>query len=172
MRVLGWIALVGGSALSLLLGGLTFVLFPGSPAGWFVLGAGMVLAIGIAMLMLFGGKTIEKSGHATEKEAYLEAVFALARVRGGQLSIGDVTRATGLPRPRAEELLTDLAKADADQVRLEVDDHGRLLFQFPAFLGPQIRVAGAGVRVTAPSSEVLEGEEEEAEEKARRRRQL
>lgn len=139
-KVFGWLTLAGGLMLALLVAALFQALFPAGFVGWAFGGVIAVVALAVGLSLVVGGKSLSKSGVATERATRTQAIFALAANRGGMLTALDVARALGIPHPAADQLLTDLAKEDADRVKLEVDDHGGLFYVFPAHL-PPVRVA-------------------------------
>lgn len=59
-------------------------------------------------------------------------VFQLARKLGGRLTVSDVVIDLGLDVGEAEELLQSLV--DNVRVRMEIDDNGRVTFEFPEII--------------------------------------
>ena len=59
-------------------------------------------------------------------------VFQLARKLGGRLTVSDVVIDLGLDVRDAEELLQSLV--DNVRVRMEVDDNGRVTYEFPEII--------------------------------------
>ena len=59
-------------------------------------------------------------------------VFQLARKLGGHLTVSDVVIDLGLDVKDAEELLQGLV--DNVRVVMEIDDHGRMIFEFPEII--------------------------------------
>jgi hypothetical protein len=60
-------------------------------------------------------------------------IFQLAQAKGGRLTVSDLVIATGLSVAEAEKRLQDLS--DGNRVRMEVDDRGRIRFEFTELLG-------------------------------------
>ena len=173
-RVFGWIVLAMGLITALLTGALFQAIFPAGVFGYILgtlIGAVSVL---FGWLLLSGGKSLHKSG--TEKERFTreQAIFALARNRGGMLSTMDVSQALNLPLPAADALMTTYAKEDPDRVRLEVDDAGSIYYVFPEIALPppagSVRVEAGGVRVAEPPAAVPTEEPIETEEQMRAKR--
>ena len=168
--VLGWVILAFGLAAALVAGAILQAIFPAGVAGWIVGGVIGVFALTIGLALLISGRKLRDHGVGRERDAAVAAIHALAARQGGVVTPEDVGRALRLPVARADELLTDLAKAGS--VRLEVDDNGQLLY-FADRTASKMRVAaprgGARFDVGAvPAPEVTE-EEEPAEELRRHR---
>ncbi|WP_394822643.1 hypothetical protein [Pendulispora albinea] len=173
-RGLGWVTLAVGLTLALSLGALFQAIFPAGVFGY-LLGAIIALfSTGIGFSLLKGGKSLQKSGVEKERFTREQAIFALARNRGGMLSAMDVSQALNLPLPAADELLTTFAKEDPERVRLELDDSGGIYYLFPQIaLTPGPRVAGPGVRVAEPAAaNVISEEPAEEDERAKAKRSL
>jgi len=167
--ILGWVTLAAGIIAALIVGALFQAIFPAGIVGY-VLGVVISLfSLGIGLSLVYGGKSLRKSG--TEKERFTreQAIFALAQNRGGMLSAMDVSQALNLPLPAADALMTAYAKEDPERVRLEVDDSGGIYYLFPQIAplttGP--RVASPGVRV-AEAPQPGEAYEEMSEEEKRK----
>jgi len=151
--VLGWITLATGLTIALLTGALFQAILPAGIVGYLLGGIISIFSIIIGLMLVYGGKSLRKSG--TEKERFTreQAIFALAKNRGGMLSAMDVSQALNLPLPTADALMTTFAKEDPDRVRLEVDDSGGIYFVFPQLAAPPVAgapVALPGVRVASP----------------------
>ena len=169
--VLGWVVLAFGLAAALVAGAILQAIFPAGVAGWIVGGVIGVFALTIGLALLISGRKLRDVGVGREREVAVEAIYALAARQGGVVTPEDVGRALRLPVPRADELLTDLAKR-GERVRLEVDDSGQLLY-FVDRPASRMRVAAprGGARFDAeppPSAELTE--EEERPEELRRHR--
>lgn len=130
-RILGWLVLVSGLLVALMLGALLQAIFPAGVAGFVIGGIIALVTLLVGTLLVRGGKTLHTSGDEKERATRTHAVFALAANRGGVLSTLDVAQALALPPATADALLTQLAKEDADRVKLEVDDNGAITFVFP-----------------------------------------
>lgn len=146
-NVAGWLVLVGGLVTALLLGALFQAILPAGIFGWILGGIIATLSIGIGGSLVYGGKSLHKSGTETRKTTHERAIFALAQNRGGVLSANDVAAALGISALDADAFLTERAKLDPDRVRLEVDDAGAITFVFPqhGWMGPRVAPPGAPV---------------------------
>jgi hypothetical protein len=162
-RVLGWIVLAFGLVVALMIGALLQAIFPAGVAGFVIGGLIAIIATILGTVLVRGGKTLHTSGDEKERATRTQAVFALAANRGGVLSALDVAQALSLPFPVADNLLTRLAKEDADRVKLEVDDNGAITYVFPNALPPAPNAPYARVAVHEPAPREREPEEVEVE---------
>jgi hypothetical protein len=143
-NVFGWMMIAGGLITALLIGALFQAILPAGIFGWIlgiIIGA---VSVGVGGSLVYGGKSLKKSGVSVEKDTRERAIFALAQNRGGVLTAFDVGAALGISAEDADALLTDYAKSDSDRVRLEVDDAGAITFVFPqhGWMGPRVAAAG------------------------------
>ncbi len=138
-NVFGWVVIAGGLITALLLGALFQAIFPAGIFGW-VLGIviGLISSV-FGGSLVWGGKSLHKSGTAVRNDTQERALFALAQHRGGILTAQDVATALGMTATEADALLTHYAKTDPDRVKLEVDDNGLITFVFPqhGWMGPR-----------------------------------
>ncbi len=129
-RVLGWLVLVFGVLVATGLGLTAQALFPNGIAG-----AVVGLPIGIASLLLGvvllrGGAKLDRSGASAALQARSEAVRALAAHKDGALTAADVAASLGMPSSEAEALLDELARADIENVTVDIDPNGVLVYRF------------------------------------------
>ncbi len=164
--VLGWITMGIGVVVALIVGALFQAIFPAGVIGW-VLGVVIALFTGmLGLALVYGGKSLRKSGTEKERFTQEQAVFALAQNRGGMLSAMDVSQALNMPLVAADTLMTTFAKEDPDRVRLEVDENGSIYYLFPQIAalpqGPRV-APGPGVRVASepPQAQVEEAWDDE-----------
>jgi hypothetical protein len=77
-------------------------------------------------------------------ESYEVKVFKLAYRLKGRLTVSDLVIETGLPVVEAEQLVQQMV--DGSRVKMEVDDRGMVLYEFPEiiarFEGPSDSPAG------------------------------
>ncbi|KYF72140.1 hypothetical protein BE11_15435 [Sorangium cellulosum] len=179
---LGWLVLIGGTALALLLGLGAAALFPGSIAGLAIgLPIGFV-ALTVGLLLLIGGRKLSRSGVKASRDAQVQAIFSLASHRRRPLTAQEVGVVLDLPAPEADALLTELAKERPDEVGVEIGERGDILYTFPGISGqPGVRFPQPSLRVDArdgapdPAARIYaeEFEEEDAGvSRAPRREQL
>lgn len=179
---LGWLVLIGGTALALLLGLGAAALFPGSIAGLAIgLPIGFV-ALTVGLLLLIGGRKLSRSGVKASRDAQVQAIFSLAAHRRRPLTAQEVGVVLDLPASEADALLTELAKQRPDDVGVEIGERGDILYTFPGIAGqPGVRFPEPSLRVGArdgapdPAARIYaeEFEEEDAGvSRAPRREQL
>jgi hypothetical protein len=79
-----------------------------------------------------GGVLNDLSGAPRSGRSPEARIFQLARKLGGRLTVSDVVIDLGLDVKDAEELLQSLV--DNVRVRMEIDDNGRVTFEFPEII--------------------------------------
>jgi hypothetical protein len=155
-RVFGWIVLAGGAAFGLALLGLLQALFPAGFAGWAVGVPIILIAVVVGLLLMRGGRSLESSGEAEQRQTHTAAIFSLAEQSGNVVTPAQVAAAVGISADRADQILTELAKAQPEHVMLEVDDAGGLFYRVSArglsrvqSFDQRLRVAEAGAPAEA-----------------------
>jgi hypothetical protein len=131
-RVFGWIVLAGGTAFGLAMLGILQAIFPAGFAGWAVGGPIIAIAVTVGALLLRGGKSLESSGVAQQKDTHTSAIFELAEHNQNTVTAAQVATAIGISTTSADELLTSLAKAQPEHVVLEVGDEGNVFYRVSA----------------------------------------
>lgn len=170
--IIGWIVLVIGTSAAIGLGLLfsllstTAGLAVGIPIG--------ILTIAISLSLLLSGRSLQKSGEKKQLEMRKKAVTALAMNRGGALTAQDVANALDMPHAEADTFLTDMAKADPEEVTVELDDRGGIYYAFPRIAPPgRRRIEDPRVRVTGVpntiEAEGLDYEEPSPQQKQRQK---
>lgn len=187
-RVFGWVVLAAGWLVALAFGGVLYMLEAFTAAG--VLGGAFALISSIiAYALLRGGKELKKSGDEAELATKNQALFALANTRGGVLTAMDVARMLAVSPKEGDDVLTKLAKETPDQVQVDVDDNGNVLYRFtaanwgavhrqtyghgsmaPNAVPPHVRVGAAPPPTRVDARDPLEDELEEAGPARRRAR--
>ena len=163
-RVLGWVALVGGALAALTVGAILQAIFPLGIAGFVVGGAIFFVAALIVVLALTGGRKLHTHGVTAERQARERAVTALARRQQGLVTAAEAALAMNCSPEVADEVLTSMAKRPDMGVSLEIEEDGKLVYQFAMFR-PRTRVAPVdGVRVGGVAAP--EGEEWAADDEA------
>jgi len=159
-RVAGWIVLAGGVAMGLALLGILQAIFPAGFAGWAVGVPVIAISILFGTLLLRGGRSLESTGVAEQKDTHAAAIFSLAERAGNTVTAAQVADAIGVPTAKADELLTELAKTRPDHVVLEIDDAGNVFYRVSArglsrvqSFDQRLRVAEAEQAAEAPASE-------------------
>jgi hypothetical protein len=146
--VLGWVVLAGSLAVALVLGAILQAIFPaGAVVGWVVGGLIAIVGVAVAMLLLFGGHALRRSGKHAAEAARLEALGSLAAHHRGIITTQNAAEALGLPFDEADRVLTALAKQPESGITLEVDDEGKLTYRFARFAPPEVWPGDARLRV-------------------------
>jgi hypothetical protein len=167
--VAGLSVLFLGTLVSLLIGGLIYIF--AAPVG---LAVGVFLeatTLFVAALLLWGGRTLFRSGTERERGAHEQAVYAIARRRGGSVTPAELARALSIPEADADAILTAMVKRPDGQVTLELDDDGTLRYEVHDARSRRVRVherKRVATDVPAANPIVMDAEFEEiAEEEAR-----
>ena len=112
------------------------------------------MSVVLAALFLFASRRLRRSGADAERQARLEALYALAVHRAGTLTAADAARTLQLDASEVDALLSELVKTQPDHVSLEFDESGQTFYLFshagtrPHPFGAKYRVSSQGrVRV-------------------------
>jgi hypothetical protein len=187
-RVFGWIVLGAGWLVALMFAGVLYAIDAITAA--YVLGGAIALISSIiAYALLRGGKELKKSGAEAELATKNQALFALANTRGGVLTAMDVAQMLAVSPKEGDDVLTKLAKENPEQVQVDVDDNGNVLYRFtaanwrsvqqrtyaggsmaPNAVPPHVRVGAAPPPTRVDARDPLDEELEEAEPARRRAR--
>jgi hypothetical protein len=169
-RVLGWLVLAAGWLVAAIFVGLLALLSAPTASMVIVGGAIGIIASIAAYALLHGGKHLKKVGDDAELTTKRQAIFALAKNNDGVLTAWTVARSLQVGVEEGDALLTRLAKESPDQVSVDIDNEGTVLYRFSAAgyrsLAPNdpranVRVASPRARVAASPEAVPEEEEEE-----------
>jgi hypothetical protein len=161
-HAIGWGVLGVGTALALGLALLAYALFAVTTA--FVVGIPIELvALTIGLLLVRGGRSLQRTGTTEQTDTRTRAIFALAQHRGGILTALDVAQAVGIRVEEADSLMTELAKTQSEQCSLEVDDNGAIYYRFanaPWMTDPRYRVDAEGAAPSQPraSANIVDAE--------------
>jgi hypothetical protein len=147
--VAGWVLLFGALAAALIVGAVLQAILPAGVVGWIVGGVIAVVGVVVALLLLFGGRALKRSGTNAAHAARLDALGSLAAYQHGVVTAQMAAESLGLPVEQADAFLTSLAKQPDSGVTLEVDDDGRITYRFPRYASPSAWPAGSHVRVEA-----------------------
>ncbi len=158
-KVFGWLVLVFGVSLAGILTAIFQAIWPEGVVGY-ALGIPtflITLMVGVGLLM--GGKSLSKSGKDTEEAVREKAIWGMAQTRGGILTKDEVARVLSVSPQEGDAYLTRLAKTKPDEIAVDVDDEGNVLFRFRQIAArPRdgVRVDVARTRVEVPVSPVPE----------------
>jgi hypothetical protein len=159
----GWIVMLFGGSLALGVGTLFGAIFSLGVALSFSLPIAIV-AGGIGLALLRGGKRLQQSGAHAERSTREQALLAMAG--GGPASAGGrygvtalmAARGLGIPVDEVDAMLTALAKSDSDRMTVDLDDQGIIWYRSTGAPAPdsrRVRVDG-GVRADAGAREEQE----------------
>lgn len=153
-KILGVLVLIFGLVLAAALVLFFQLLWPAANFGY-ALGLPLALiSVVVATLLLFTSNKLRRSGSDAERQARVEALYALAVQRGGTLTAADAARALQLEEKQVDAALNELAKSEPEHVSLEFDEQGQTFYLFsqpgarPPPFGAKYRVDTQGrVRV-------------------------
>ena len=161
-RALGWGALGIGSFVALTVGlvaqAIGSMLVPGS---WLGLAFGIPIALLSVALWLFGvigGKKLHRTGEVQLQAAQRDALHALAKHQNGVVKTADAARALGIDEAKADALLGALAREPAENVSLNIDDEGHLMYLFGSAEAIRWRIKAEHAGITVEDREALERE--------------
>jgi len=152
--VAGWIVLFGSLAVALVLGAILQAIFAGAVVGWVIGGLIATVGVAVALLLLFGGRALRRSGTNAAESARADALGTLAAYHKGIITSRDAAEALGVPVDQADAYLTSLAKLPDSGITLEVDDEGKITYRFARYAPEPAWPGDAKVRVDAPPADV------------------
>lgn len=162
-KVFGVGVLVSGLFTALLLGLVLQAVFP---AFWL----GYAVAIPIALLSLvvgggalFGGWRLGQRGQQQVAAAQLETIRGMARHQRGLVRAREVASALRISETQADAILTDLAKTPDENVGVDLDASGEILYMFGSTAAMRWRIQ-AEQSLDAEARQELEAELEAAAE--------
>lgn len=145
-RLFGWGSLLMGTASALGIGALVQAIFERTYAGYVIGGAIELVAVVVGWAFLGTGKTLVQAGESKQQSTREQAIFALARHRGGVVTAADLAASITVSVEEADRMLTELAKSRHDEVSLEVSDAGDVSYHFRKMDGAHFD-SRIGVRV-------------------------
>jgi hypothetical protein len=157
-RIAGWLVLGAGLTVALALALVAHALFPAGIVGWLLGGPIALVSVVVALFLLKGGARLGESGEAAGRQARARAVYALAEHRGGRLTAVDVATALEIPVAEADAVLATLAREDYERVAVDVDANGAVVYRFVP--GPDARVRVDPEIAKSPNREEWERLEE------------
>jgi hypothetical protein len=133
-RVAGWLGLALGTFASVTVGGIVALLgqwLADYPTPGYVIGAVMWLCtVGLSLTAIVGGRKLSAAGKSAQQDKQRQAVYALARHRNGIVSAKDAAASLGLAVVEADAFLTKLARQPGENILVDIDDDGSLLYLF------------------------------------------
>jgi hypothetical protein len=134
-----------------------------------------LVSIVLGTLFMIASRRLGRAGVEAERQARVEAVYALAVNRNGMLTTADTARSLQLDPASVEALLGELAKTEPEYVSLEFDENGQSFYLFsraglrPHPFGAKYRVGAEG-RVRVADVLGVEGARQTLDEAAAQRR--
>lgn len=164
--------------LSFAVGAVLFLLFGPLLTWWIPAAMIALLTLTVFGLLMWGGRSLSRSGEKSAADTKAAAVFSLAATRRGELRGIDLMQSLNVSKREGDAILEALSKTHPEDVVLEVDDQGDLYYVFPKFRQrvatvPPSASAAASRSVVDPLLEefaALEAQEAEAAAKARKAR--
>jgi hypothetical protein len=147
-RVLGALVLIFGSLLAAALVLFFQLLWPAENIGYALGSPIALISIVLGTLLMIASKRLGRAGAEAERQARVEAVYALAVNRNGMLTPADAARTLQLDPATVDSLLGDLAKTQPEYVSLEFDEQGQSFYLFSR-AGTRPHPFGAKYRVSA-----------------------
>ncbi len=168
-RIVGWIVLSIGMLLAIGVGVGAQLLFPNGFVGALLGLPIAIVSLVLGVTLIRSGAKLHRSGASAERDARVQAIHALAAHKGGGVTASDVSSSLEIPRAEAEALLDALAREDFENVMVDVDANGTVVYRFD----PRTRVRIDPEVARSPNREEWERLEAQAdaEKQARTRAQ-
>ncbi|HEY6463987.1 MAG TPA: hypothetical protein VIY73_27645, partial [Polyangiaceae bacterium] len=119
-RVFGWLVLLFGGSLALLVFGL-FAAFQALGVGLAVGLPILLVALVLGIALVRGGRSLATTGVEAERATREQALVAMAAHKGAVTAV-EAAKALGVGVAEADAMLTALAKREPDRVAVDVDD--------------------------------------------------
>jgi hypothetical protein len=146
--VVGLLVLILGLLLAAALMLFFQLLWPAQNIGYALGSPIALISVVVGSLFMVASRRLGRAGAQAERQARVEAVYALAVNRNGMLTSADAARALQLDPASVEALLSELAKTEPDYVSLELDENGQSFYLFSR-AGTRAHPFGAKYRVGA-----------------------
>ncbi|MEI9935594.1 MAG: hypothetical protein WDO69_00085 [Pseudomonadota bacterium] len=145
-RVVGALVLIFGLLSSAALMLFFQLLWPAKNIGYALGSPIALISIVLGSLFLIASRHLGRAGAEAERQARVEAIYALAVNRDGMLTTADAARSLQLDPASVEALLSELSKTQPEYVSLEFDEHGQTFYLFSR-AGTRAHPFGAKYRV-------------------------
>jgi hypothetical protein len=147
-RVVGTLVLIFGLLLAAALMLFFQLLWPAENIGYALGSPIALISLVLGTLFIVASRRLGRAGAEAERQARVEAIYALAVNRNGMLTTADTARSLQLEPASVEALLSELAKAEPEYVSFEFDESGRPFYLFSR-AGTRAHPFGAKYRVDA-----------------------
>lgn len=144
--VVGALVLILGLLLAAALMLFFQLLWPAQNIGYALGSPIALISIVLGSLFMIASRRLGRAGTEAERQARVEAVYALAVNRNGMLTTADAARSLQLDPASVEGLLSELAKTQPEHVSLEFDENGQTFYLFSR-AGTRAHPFGAKYRV-------------------------
>lgn len=168
-RWFGWGALSIGLFVALTAGlvvqAIASMITPGTWLGLAVALPIALLSIVLGLTGILGGNKLGRAGEARLLDKQRDIVRALARHQKGIVKVADAARALGVDEPRADAVLGALAREPAENISLDIDDDGNVMYLFGSAQAIRWRIQAERAGITDADREALEEELAHANER-------
>jgi hypothetical protein len=146
--VIGALVLIVGLLLAAALMLFFQLLWPAQNVGYALGSPIALISIVLGTLLMIASRRLGRAGAEAERQARVEAIYALAVNRNGTLTASDAARSLQLDAASVEALLSELARTEPEYISLEFDDEGHTFYLFSR-AGIRAQPFGAKYRVSA-----------------------
>jgi hypothetical protein len=132
-----------------------------TPGTWLGLAVGLpiaLLSVVLGLTGIIGGNKLGRAGEARLVDKQRDIVRALARHQKGVVKPSDAARALGVDEPRADAVLGALAREPAENISLDIDDDGNVMYLFGSAQAIRWRIQAERAGITDADREALEAE--------------
>lgn len=161
-RWLGWgamsIGLFAALTAGLVVQAIASMITPGSWLGLAVALPIALLSIVLGLTGILGGNKLGRAGEARLLDKQRDIVRALARHQKGIVKVGDAARALGVEATRADAVLGALAREPAENISLDIDDDGNVMYLFGSAPAIRWRIQAERSGITDADRQALEEE--------------
>jgi hypothetical protein len=145
-------------AVGLVVQAITSLFVAGSWLGLAVAAPIAVLSLALGLFGVLGGKRLGRTGEERLLETQRHTVRALAAHHRGVVKVCDAARALGVDAARADAILGALAREPAENVSLDIDDEGDILYLFGSADAIRWRIRAERAGITDDDREALDRE--------------
>ncbi|MEM9691253.1 MAG: hypothetical protein AAGA56_01790 [Myxococcota bacterium] len=159
-RIVGFAVLAVGLFLALAAGLILQALIPTMWLGYAVATVIALPALFFGVGGILGGTYLRRRGRQELAEAQLDTVRNLAVHRRNVLTAADVASALDVSASEADAILTELARRPEENVGIDVDDAGRILYLFHSSEAMRWRIKAEAAGLSEEDRRALEAEAE------------
>jgi len=145
-RALGALVLIFGLLLASALTLFFQLLWPAKNIGYALGSPIALIAVVLGILFMIASRRLGRAGAAAERQARIEAIYALAVNRDGMLTTADTARSLQLDPASVDALLRELSQTQPEYISLELDENAQPFYLFSR-AGMRAHPFGAKYRV-------------------------